>query len=137
MRLPIAFGHTGRSLQPRPAEDASEYVSQVKRLFLERRCVQSVFTAADDQLATELYRKGIPLEKVERAILLGCLRKYVNWCDRGGGTPITTLHHFTRLFDEVERVNVSDEYWTYVGQKVRTLAQRIAGRDRIARTETK
>ena len=65
-----------RSLQARPAEDVSEYVSQVKRLFLERRCVQSVFTAADDQLAIELYRKGIPLEKVERAILLGCLRKY-------------------------------------------------------------
>ena len=40
------------------------------------------------------YRSGIPLERAERAILLGCLRKYVTLINHGSGTPITTLGYF-------------------------------------------
>jgi hypothetical protein len=43
------------------SEESCRYVAEVRRLFLERRCVQSNFTAADDKLALSLFRRGIPL----------------------------------------------------------------------------
>jgi hypothetical protein len=36
-------------------ETPATYVSQIKRLFLERRCVRSTFSAADEELAAQLY----------------------------------------------------------------------------------
>ena len=95
------------------------YVAEVKRLFLERRCVQSSFTAADEKLALSLFRRGVSLIQIERAILLGSLRKYTSALQNAGGTPISSLHYFTNLFDEVQQ-EVSSQYWTYIAQKVKT-----------------
>jgi len=108
------------------ADDEQLYIHQVKRCFLERRCVRSSFTAADERLTAQLYREGVPVVEVERAILLGSVRKYIALLNRGGGTPITTLHYFTALFGEV-RNEASDSYWHYVAHKVRTLEQRFSG----------
>lgn len=108
------------------SEESCRYVAEVRRLFLERRCVQSNFTAADDKLALSLFRRGIPLIQVERAILLGTLRKYASILQNGRGTPISSLHYFTNLFDEVEQ-EISTQYWTYIAQKVKTFEQTWAG----------
>jgi hypothetical protein len=102
------------------------YVETVKRLFLERRCVQSSFTAADEKLALSLYHRGLSLTHVERAILLGALRKYVAVRQNGRGTPISSLHYFTNLFEEVQQ-EISTSYWTYVANKVNTFEQKWAG----------
>jgi hypothetical protein len=101
-------------------------VAEVKRLFLERRCVQSSFTAADERLALSLFRRGIPLVQVERAILLGTLRKYAAALQNGRGTPISSLHYFTNLFEEV-RQEISSQYWTYIAHKVKTFEQTWGG----------
>ena len=102
------------------------YVAEVKRLFLERRCVQSSFTAADEKLALSLFRRGVSLTQIERAILLGSLRKYICALQNAGGTPISSLHYFTNLFEEVQQ-EVSSQYWTYIAQKVKTLEQTWRG----------
>jgi hypothetical protein len=52
-------------------KESRAYVEKVKSLFFQRRCVQSSFTPADENLALRLYRSGIPLIQVERAIMLG------------------------------------------------------------------
>jgi hypothetical protein len=39
-----------------------------------------------------LFQRGIPVERIERAIHLGCLRKYAALFNHQGGTPITSLH---------------------------------------------
>jgi hypothetical protein len=109
----------------RLAEDGIQepraYVERVKLVFLERACVESVFTAADEKLALQLHARGVPLQNVERAILLGSLRKYVSLVNRQGGTPITSLHYFTLLFEEVQRETVSSDYWGYIARKVRSI----------------
>jgi len=105
-------------------QDLPGYVDRVRQLFLERGCVRSSFTAADAALAAELYRKGVPIQKVERALLLGSLRKYAALLHHGNGTPITTLHYFTALFEEVDRLEISAPYWHYVAQKMTALEQR-------------
>ena len=98
------------------------YIAQVKRCFLERRCVRSMFTPADEKIAAQLYRNGVSLVDVERAILLGCARKYAALANNGRGTPITTLHYFRALFDEVQQ-EISPNYWIYIAQKLRTFEQ--------------
>lgn len=102
-----------------PRDEARRYVAEVKRLFLQRRCVQSSFTAADEKLALSLYHRGISLLQVERAILLGAVRKYAAVLQNGQGSPISSLHYFTNLFEEVQQ-EVSTHYWTYVARKVTT-----------------
>ena len=98
--------------------DHAGYVAQVRRLFLTPLCVRSAFTAADEKLAAELYRQGVSLQCVERAILLGCLRKYGAWLRQGVGTPISALHYFIPLFAEVAKLTVSPDYWGYVRGKL-------------------
>lgn len=105
-----------------PDHDLRSYVEQVKRLFLERRCVQSSFTAADEKLAQSLYQRGVSLIDVEHAILLGAVRKYAVIRQNGQGTPISSLHYFTQLFEEVQQP-VSTQYWSYIAHKVRTFEQ--------------
>ncbi len=100
------------------------YLGRVKKVFLQRCCVRSAFTAADEKLVTELFRKGVPIENVERAILLGSLRKYVTLLNHGKGTPITTLHYFTGLLDEIDRMEISANYWEYVARKLAALELR-------------
>ena len=107
------------------AEDLAAYIAQVKRCFLDRRCVQSTFTPADEKLAAQLYRDGVSVVAAERAILLGSLRKYDALANHGG-TPITSLHYFTALFEEV-RQNIPDGYWAYVAYNVQKLEQRWNG----------
>jgi hypothetical protein len=99
-------------------KDAASYLDRVKRLMLARACVRSVFSAADQKLALQLYQRGIPIERVERAVHLGCLRKYATLLNRPGGSPITSLHYFTLLLEEVERPDISGDYWRYVAVKV-------------------
>ena len=105
-----------------PGHDLRSYVKKVKCLFLERRCVQSSFTAADEKLARSLYQRGVSLIDVEHAILLGALRKYAALRQNGHGTPISSLHYFTQLFAEVQQP-VSTQYWSYIAHKVRTFEQ--------------
>ena len=111
--------------QAADADDQRLYLDRVKRCFLQRRCVRSTFTVADERLAAKLHREGIPIVEVERAILLGSVRKYIALLNHGGGTPITTLHYFTALFGEV-RNEISEQYWDYVTHKIRTLEQRFS-----------
>ena len=79
-------------------------------------------TAADEKLALALHHRGVSLLHVERAILLGALRKYAAVRQNGRGTPISSLHYFANLFEEVQQ-EISTQYWNYVAHKVNTFEQ--------------
>ena len=91
-----------------------DYVAQVRRCFLERRCVRSTFTPADEELAAQLYRSGLPVADAERAILLGSARKYVSWTNHGIGAPVTTLHYFRGVFHQLRTTPIPSSYWTHI-----------------------
>jgi hypothetical protein len=116
--LASALGKTETEIRDELAELGRRGVC--KRVFLERCCVRSAFAAADQRLACELHRTRVPFADVERAILLGSLRKTAALLNNGGGTPITSMHYFASLFDEV-RKEISAEYWNYVAHKVASL----------------
>jgi hypothetical protein len=113
-----------RSTPPLAAQHAGAYAGKVKQLMLARACVRSVFSAADHKLALQLYHRGIPFQVVERAIHLGCLRKCAALLNNQGGTPITSLHYFNHLVEEVQRLKISDEYWSYVAFRLQRLEEK-------------
>jgi hypothetical protein len=132
------FWRYQRVAEPAACPDSSLFVAEVKRSFLARRCVRSAFTAADERFALRLHRDGVSLVEVERAVLLGSLRKYATLINNGRGTPITALRYFAGLFAEVREQNAA-EYWKYVAEKVRILERRWTGFNHpaIAAQETK
>lgn len=119
------------------AHQAELYVSVVKRILLAHSCVSASFTPADDRIAAEWHRTGVPLEIVERALQLGCLRKYVTLINHGAGTPITTLGYFRSLVEEVTNSNASADYWQYVPMRLADLERRWRRHREQPQEETK
>jgi hypothetical protein len=97
------------------------YVARVRSWFLEPACVSSVFSAADEKLAADWYRAGVPLDHVHRAILIGCARKYVALFNNAGGSRITSLQYFAGIVREVGALEMSLDYWRYLAARMRKM----------------
>jgi len=80
--------------------------------------VQAGFSAADEKIATVLHRRGVSLEQISRAILLGCARKYVSMLNAGSRSPITSLQNFADVVDEVRASPIPESYWEPLRAKV-------------------
>jgi len=100
-----------------------EFLENVRRLFLAPACVQASFSAADEKLALDLYRRGISMERITRAILLGCARKYVAMLNAGTRTPITSLQYFADIFEEVKESAIPESYWEPLRSKTARMEQ--------------
>ena len=87
-------------------------------------------------MASSFHRHGVTLTQLERAIWLGCARKYIALLN--GQTPmlITSLHYFTALVDEVRATRVAESYWLHVQRKAEQLGRRwIASRSSTPATQ--
>ena len=81
------------------------------------------FSVADGRLAATFYRRGITLVHLQRAIWLGCARKYVALLNGGEKAPmlITALSYFAGLVEEVGETSISEDYWKHMQAKVAQL----------------
>ena len=119
------------------------YVTRIRALFLEPACVTAVFSGADEKLAAEWYRRGVPLDCIQRAFLMGCTRKYVALFNHEGGGPITSLHYFVAIVEEVAAMEMPLNYWRYLDSRVRKMDSQWRAQANFARatpsadTETK
>ena len=104
-------------------EPESEFVQKVRGMFLAPACVQASFSAADEKIATGLHRRGVSLEQITRAILLGCARKYVSMINAGVRTPITSLQYFSDIVEEVSESAIPEGYWEPLRAKVTRMEQ--------------
>jgi hypothetical protein len=107
-----------------PGVDQTSYLQQARQMLLRPACVRAGFSAADERLAATLYRRGVTLLQLQRAIWLGCARKYTALLK--GSTPllVTSLHYFTTIVDEVAATDAGDDYWRYVQSKAAQLERR-------------
>jgi hypothetical protein len=101
----------------------TEFVQKVRGLFLAPACVQASFAAADEKIVADLHRRGVSLEQVRRAILLGCARKYVAMINSGVRAPITSLQYFSAIIDEVVGSAIPESYWEPLRHKVARMEQ--------------
>jgi len=92
----------------------TEYLEQIRQLLASHRCMKIAFTPADRRVALEFCQKGVPLENVERAILLGCGRKCTALLNGQIGGPITSLHYFREIIEEVQQLQMTADYWRYL-----------------------
>ena len=100
-----------------------EFLENVRRLFLAPACVQASFSAADEKLALDLYRRGISMERITRAILLGCARKYVAMLNAETRTQITSLQYFADIVEEVKESAIPESYWEPLRSKTARMEQ--------------
>lgn len=99
----------------------SGFVQEVRSRLLKYSIVRSSFGAADEKLARELFRNGVSIEHVERALLLGLSRKYVSSLGSLSASPIYSLSYFLPLLDEVTQTETSDRYWEYLRRRLEDL----------------
>lgn len=99
------------------------FVERVCGLFLAPACVHASFSAADEKLALDMYRRGVSIEQIARAILLGCARKYVTMLNAGTRTPITSLQYFADIVEEVNESAIPESYWEPLRSKMARMEQ--------------
>ena len=104
-------------------EPEAEFVQKVRSLFLAPACVQASFSPADEKIATGLHRRGVSLEQITRAIVLGCARKYVAMINAGVRAPITSLEYFADIIEEVREPAIPESYWEPLRTKVTRMEQ--------------
>lgn len=110
--------------------ERTSFIARVRGLFREPACVQSTFSAA--VLAADWGRAGATLDQVERAILLGCARKYVALFHPGGGALITSLPYFAGIVAEVAGRERNLNYGRYLAARVRKMENQWRAHANIA-----
>jgi hypothetical protein len=98
--------------------EESEFVQEVRARFLKYPIVRSSFGAPDQKLARELFRNGVSVDQLDRALLLGLARKYVSSLNSPGASPVYSLSYFLPLLDEVAQTQASDRYWEYLRRRL-------------------
>jgi hypothetical protein len=61
------------------------------------------------------------LDHVQRAILMGCARKYVALFNHSGGSPITCLQYFAGIVQEVTKLEMSRDSWRHLTVRMRKM----------------
>ena len=100
------------SEKPDPAAEA--FVGTLKKLLQARPCIQSAFCTADEILARHWFQSGVSLQRIERAILLGCVRKYASWRNHSRQGLIHSLRYFQSVLVELDQQDVGPDYWNYL-----------------------
>jgi len=103
--------------------DQNNYVQQVRQMLSCPACVRVSFSTADERLAAALYRRGVTLLHLQRAIWLGCARKYVALLNGIENAPmlVTSLNYFSALIREVAETPAGEDYWKHMQNKVTQL----------------
>jgi hypothetical protein len=102
-------------------DPADNFVSEIRNMLQARACVQASFSVADEILARQWSDQGISLKRIEQAILLGCVRKYVSWRNNPSQNPITSLHYFESLLQEIDGQSIPPDYWDYVHSRLQRI----------------
>lgn len=125
--------------EPEAVGAAGAYVASVRRLFRQRLCVQGRFGVADERLARQWHRTGVPLEAVRRAILLGSVRKSMALLDHPESDPVRSLRYFTGPLAEAGSESLPASYWQHLefhlGRCERSLRCRTAAAPGRARPD--
>ncbi|MFN2120684.1 MAG: hypothetical protein ACK2T0_09860 [Anaerolineales bacterium] len=94
------------------------YVDSVKGSFAALGCTGGKFSARDVQVARTFQQRGVPLQTVQDALLMGATRKYISWLNGGSPEPIGSLAYFDALVSEMQQRPLRVDYRHYLQEKV-------------------
>jgi hypothetical protein len=111
---------------------SESYFLQIRSLLAARACVSCAFAAADQKLAADLLAREVPLQQIERAIALGCSRKYVSLLNGTSTGSIVSLSYFRDLIEEAGDQETPTGYWDYLKPELEHLEAKWIRRERLA-----
>ncbi len=98
-----------------------EYVRKVLEAYRNTPGTCGHLRRPDRLLAVQLYQRGIPLNKVENALVLAAVRRKIRPADAPPLTAVRSLAYFMPVIEEVLETEVSEDYFQYVRQKLQRL----------------
>lgn len=101
-----------------------DFIESVRALLLARACVTTQFHIHEQNLANSFRLQGISLSLLERAIHLGCARRYLHLLTTKSRAQISSFFYFKNVVSEVIRARVSDDYWEYIRYKLHIFEER-------------
>jgi hypothetical protein len=123
------YTKTDRGIQP---SESGRYIASIRSFLSKRACIRSRFSAADEKFAGDLMAQDVPLERIERAIALGCCRKYVSLLNGTDNDTIFSFAYFRDLVDEVCDPEIPSGYWNYVMPELEHLEKKWIGQSNPA-----
>lgn len=106
---------------PVTTDEAEGFVAEVRKMLEARACIRRSFSTADEVLARQWQARGISLDRIRQAVLLGCARKYSSWHNNRIYAQISTLRYFETIVDEIDQQKISDEYWDYLAWRIQRI----------------
>lgn len=111
---------------PTPDPDSAAYVAAVVMAYVELPETPLSANLQDHRQARRLHDRGIPLDIVESALLLGSLRRLIRPADLPPLPPIRSLAYFQPVIDELLAHPMPDNYLEYLRLKLNRFAARSA-----------
>ena len=102
-------------------DPAQPFLAALKTLLQTRPCVQTGFSTADEILARDWFQRGLSLQRIEQALLLGCARKCVSWRNDPRHGPIRSLRYCEPLLAELDQQPPAPAYWDYLRLRLQRL----------------
>ena len=105
----------------KPPSGHEDYVRKVLQAYRNTPGTCGNLRRSDRLLAIQLYQRGIPLNKVENALVLAAVRRLIRPTDAPPLTTVRSLAYFMPIIEEVLETEVGEEYFQYARQKLRRL----------------
>ena len=75
----------------------------------------------DRVLALQLYQRGVPLSKIDNALVLAAVRRLIRPADAPPLTTVRSLAYFLPVIEEVLETEVGEEYFQYARLKLQRI----------------
>ena len=105
-----------------PNSDPAVYVAAVLTLYVDLPDTPLRASAPDQRQARLWFDRGVPLEVVETALLLACLRRTARPTDVPPLPRIRSLAYFQPIVEELQEHPVAGGYLQYLRLKLRGIA---------------
>jgi hypothetical protein len=105
----------------KPPSGREDYVRKVLEAYRNTPGTCGNLRRSDRLLAIQLYQRGIPLNKVENALVLAAVRRLIRPTDAPPLTTVRSLAYFMPIIEEVLETEVGEEYFQYARQKLHRL----------------
>jgi len=103
--------------------DGKDYVRRVLEAYRNTPGTIGCLRRPDRLLAVKLQNRGVPLTKIENALALASLRRLIRPPDTPPLATVRSLAYFLPIIEEVLQMEVGEEYFQYVRQKLQQLSK--------------
>ena len=99
-----------------------QYIRQVLEAYRKTPGTTGAVRRPDRVLAAQLYQRGVSVNVIENAFVLGAARRLMRPADAQPLGTIRSLAYFLPVIEEVQQLRVSPGYFQYLRHKLQRIA---------------